>query len=170
MPCSDAPFTGLFHYLPFLLLLLRNPAERIYFGENGANELSQWSKSKRRTDPWSACWWWWQKTGVCLHPAFFNKPHHVGMTQPNIVVLVCLRNSMRWKRVIMVISRCYFNSYNAFFSHIIPILRFLPLIPDLRKAGYLALCLQFSAKKKKKQQHWNFTLLLRCTLQMYGRG
>lgn len=49
----------------------------------------------------------------------------------------------------MVISRCYFNSYNAFFPHIIPILRFLPLIPDLRKAGYLALCLQFSAKKNK---------------------
>lgn len=31
--CSVAPFTRLFHYLPFLLLLLRNPAERIFFGE-----------------------------------------------------------------------------------------------------------------------------------------
>lgn len=36
-----------------------------------------------------------KKNWECLDPAFFNKPHHVGMTQPNIVVRVCLRNSMR---------------------------------------------------------------------------
>lgn len=41
-----------------------------------------------------------KKNWECLDPAFFNKPHHVGMTQPNIVVRVCLRNSMRWKRLL----------------------------------------------------------------------
>lgn len=51
------PFHQTVYYLPFLLLLLHNPAERIFWGGSRANKRSDWTKEKQRTDPWS-CWFW----------------------------------------------------------------------------------------------------------------